>query len=115
MAEPRRLSSDAPGFEAELARLLAFEGAQDEQVERATVAILDAVRARGDAALLEYTARFDRWTPRDAAELAVPMERARAALATLPPGERDALELAAHRIRAYHERQRQESWRVAEA
>src|SRR5689334_12430802 len=115
MAEPRRLSSDAPGFEAELAKLTAFEGAQDERVERATAGILDAVRARGDAALLEYTSRFDRWTPRDAGELVVPMDRARAALAKLPSAQRDALELAARRIRGYHERQRQESWRVAEA
>jgi len=115
MAEPRRLSSADPGFEAELAKLLAFEAAQDERVERATAEILDAVQERGDAALMEFTARFDRWTPKDATELGVPMDRARAALAKLPAAVRDALELAADRIRTYHERQRQDSWRVAEA
>jgi len=115
MAEPRRLSSADPGFEAELAKLLAFEAAQDERVERATAEILDAVQERGDAALMEFTARFDRWTPKDATELGMPMDRARAALAKLPAAVRDALELAADRIRTYHERQRQDSWRVAEA
>jgi histidinol dehydrogenase len=112
MAEPRSLSTDAPGFEDELARLLAFEAAQDESVERATAAILDGVRARGDAALIEYTARFDRWTPASAAELVVPLSQARAALEGLPAEQREALKLAAARIRAYHERQVQGSWRV---
>ena len=114
MAEIRRLSSTDPAFEDDLARLLAFEAAQDEAVDRATAAILEAVRTRGDAALLEYTARFDRWTPRDPRELEVPLAAARAALAGLPAAQRTALETAAARIRAYHERQRQESWRVTE-
>jgi histidinol dehydrogenase len=114
MVDVRRLDSAAAGFEAELARLLAFESAQDESVDRDTAAILEAVRRRGDAALLEYTARFDRWAPRAARELEVPMAQARAALDALPVAEREALEFAARRIRAYHERQRQESWRAAE-
>jgi len=111
VAEARRLDARAPGFEAELERLLAFESAQDEGVERATTEILAAVRARGDAALLELTARFDRWTPASAAALVVPLEEAHAALRALPAAEREALEFAAARIRAFHERQRQESWR----
>ncbi len=112
MAEARCLESSAPGFEAELARLLAFESAQDEGVEAATAAILDAVRARGDAALLEYTARFDRWTPKNAADLEVPLEQARAALVGLAREVREALAFAADRIRGYHQHQVQASWRV---
>ena len=112
MAEARRLDSSAPGFDAELEKLLAFESAQDEGVERATTEILAAVRARGDAALLEYTARFDRWTPASAAALDVPLGDARAALRDLPAAEREALEFAAARIRAFHEHQQQESWRI---
>ena len=115
MADVRRLSSTAAGFEAELARLLAFEGAQDDRVDRDTAAILDAVRARGDAALIEYTARFDRWTPAGMAELEVPLADARRALEHLPAAEADALRFAAARIRSYHERQRQDSWRAEEA
>ena len=112
MAEARRLDSSAPGFDAELEKLLAFESAQDEGVERATTEILAAVRARGDAALLEYTARFDRWTPASAAALDVPLGDARAALRDLPAAEREALEFAAARIRAFHEHQQQQSWRI---
>jgi len=115
VAEVRRLSTADAGFEDALAGLLAFEAAQDDKVEAATTEILEAVRRRGDEALLELTARFDRWTPRDAGELQVPLAQARAALQSLPPAQRDALSLAAERIRTYHERQRQESWRVAES
>jgi histidinol dehydrogenase len=112
MAEARRLSTRDAGFEAELARLLAFEAAQDEGVERATAGILDAVRARGDAALIEYTERFDRWKPASAQALQVPLAQARAALQVLAAREREALEFAAARIRAYHEHQVQDSWRI---
>jgi histidinol dehydrogenase len=115
MGEPRRLDSAAPGFAEELERLTGIEAALDQAVESASAAILEDVRTRGDAALLEYTARFDRWTPRSAAELEVPLGQARAALDSLPRPEREALALAAARIRAYHERQRQDSWRYAEA
>jgi len=115
VAEVRRLSTADAGFEGALAGLLAFEAAQDDEVEVATAEILEAVRRRGDEALVELTARFDRWTPRNAGELHVPLAQARAALQSLPPAQRDALSLAAERIRTYHERQRQESWRVAES
>ena len=76
--------------------------------------IVDDVRARGDAALVDLTARFDRWTPASAQALEVPLETARSALAELPRAERDALEAAAERIRRYHERQLQPSWRIDE-
>jgi histidinol dehydrogenase len=115
MAEPRRLDSSAPGFEGELARLVEFEAALDATVEAACAEILAAVRARGDAALIDYTSRFDRWRPRSAAELEVPLSQAREALDALPSNQREALELAAGRIRSYHERQRQDSWRAREA
>jgi histidinol dehydrogenase len=115
MAEPRRLSTRDAGFEAGLAKLLAFESAQDEGVERATAEILESVRNRGDAALLELTARFDGWTARHARELEVPMASAREALKQLGERERDALVFAAARIRAYHERQVQESWRIKDS
>ena len=114
MANPRRLATTDRDFEAALARLLAFESAQDERVEQATAGILADVRSRGDAALIEYTARFDRWQPASAADLLVAPGAARAALAELPAKEREALQVAAARIRAYHERQKQDSWQFDE-
>jgi len=113
--ELRRLSSASPDFERELAALLAFEGAQDEGVDRVTAAILEDVRSRGDAALIDCTARFDRWRPRSAADLEVPMDEARRALESLPVEVREALVVAATRIRTYHERQKLEPWTMREA
>ncbi len=115
MLEIRRLSSSAPDFDRELEALLAFETAQDPSVDVTAAAILDAVQERGDAALIDYTTRFDRWTPASAAALEVAPREARRALEALAAPERAALELAADRIRAYHGKQRQESWRYVEA
>ncbi len=112
MAEPRRLSSRDPGFDADLAALLAFEGAQDEGVDRAVAEILEDVRNRGDDALIEYTRRFDRWSPGTAADLEVKPAACREALARIGPEERAALEIAAERIRGYHAHQHLQGWRV---
>jgi histidinol dehydrogenase len=110
----RRLASHDASFESAFGELLAFEAAQDPAVEETTAAILEDVRGRGDAALLELTARFDGWSPGAPAELEVAIESAHAALRELPAAQRRALQFAAERIRTYHERQRQESWRVEE-
>jgi histidinol dehydrogenase len=106
----RRLDSRAAGFDAELARLTRYEAAQDEAVESAVRAIIADVRARGDAALLEYTAQFDRVAAASVAALEIPAAGLRAALGALPPEQRAALETAAARIRAFHERQKMVSW-----
>ena len=119
MTSLRRLDSSAPGFDAELARLTAFESKEDVAVEAAVAAIVADVRSRGDAALLEYTARFDRVQAPSVAALELPAEELAAAYASLATAERDALTTAATRIRAYHERQRAEScprdWEMREA
>ncbi|MCM8596283.1 histidinol dehydrogenase [Accumulibacter sp.] len=106
----RRLSTRDADFAARLDELLAFEAAQDESVERTVAAILADLRARGDAALLEHTRRFDGLAAGSVAALEIPGERLAQALAGLPPKQREALELAAQRIRAYHERQTQQGW-----
>jgi histidinol dehydrogenase len=112
--EPKRLSTSGPGFAAALERLLAFEGAQDGSVDRVVSDILADVRQRGDEALLDCTRRLDRWSPATAGELQVPQERVRRALEKIPTAVRSALEAAAGRIRAYHERQLQSSWSFTE-
>jgi len=110
MAFIHRLDSRDPDFGRDLDALLAFEAEQDESIERAVADILRDVRRRGDAALLEYTARFDRVPAQSVAELEIPRAESQAALASLPAAQRNALEAAADRVRAYHERQRAESW-----
>jgi histidinol dehydrogenase len=111
----RRLTTAAPEFEAELARLLAFEAAQDPAIDRAVAAILDEVKRRGDAALLEYTRRFDDVEVPHAHALEVGRAECEGALALLPQAQRAALETAAGRVRAYHERQRASSWSFEDA
>src|SRR5437764_11744288 len=112
---PRRLDSSTADFDAALARLTEFDAKEDAAVEAAVGAILADVRARGDAAVLEYTARFDRIRAVSVAALELSTSECRAAFEGLPPGERDALVTAAQRIRAFHERQRGESWTMTEA
>ncbi len=114
MAEPRRLRTRDPGFDAALEALLAWEAGEAAEVEATVRAILEDVRARGDAALLEHTARFDGLELPGPEALELPAAALDEALAAVPPGLREALETAAARIRAYAERQRLESWRYTE-
>jgi len=110
----RELSTRESGFDAAFARLVAVDSAADRRIDAAAAAIVDDVRRRGDAALLEYTNRFDRLHAASVAALEITAAEMRSALASLPLGERTALETAARRIQAFHERQRGESWSVAE-
>jgi len=111
----RRLSSADPGFDAALGALLHFDGGTDEAIERTVGEIIARVRAEGDAAVLDYTRRFDRIEAGSVAELELPRARLAQALESLPVAQRSALESAARRVTAYHERQRQESWSFTEA
>ncbi len=106
----RRLKSGAPGFEAQLSALLAFEGAQDPAVDAAVAGILEDVKRRGDAAVLEYTRRFDRVDASSVAALELTRDEMQHALATLPAAQRSALEQAAARVRSFHEKQLVQSW-----
>src|SRR4051812_41712493 len=107
----RKLDSTDADFKQRLDTLLAFEAATDDAIEHAVGAILRDVKARGDAAVLDYTNRFDR-IPGGAASMAafdIGHEELQAALAGLPEAQRAALQTAAHRVRVFHERQKEES------
>ena len=110
----RQLSTRDAGFEREFARLLDRTQAADPKIEATVKEIIAEVRARGDEALLDYTRRFDRRNVATAAELEVPRQRLREAARALSKEQYDALANAAERIRAYHERQRAESWSYTE-
>ena len=109
-----RLQSSSSGFQARLRSLLAFDASQDASIESATAEILHHVREKGDAALLEYTQRFDRVQAGGMAELEIDRSEWVAALNSLPTDQRSALEAAAERVRRYHERQRADSWTYTE-
>jgi len=101
----RQLDTRDAGFEAEFERLLHWSAETDGEIERSVEAILADVKARGDAAVLEYTARFDGLEAASVAALELPRAEWQAAFESLTPVRRAALEAAAHRVRTYHERQ----------
>ena len=107
----RRLNSRDANFQSDLTALLAFENSQDESIDRVVKDIIARVRHEGDAALVEFTQRLDRWTPQ---ALEIPRAELQRALDALDPKIRAGLEIAHQRIRAYHERQRQPSWQFTE-
>jgi histidinol dehydrogenase len=97
-----------------LAQVLARSTAMAPEVERRVAAIIQAVAERGDAALLEYTERFDGFTVGTAAELEISCEDMAAAAAALAPDLRAALEESVTRVRAFHERQREATWEMTD-
>lgn len=111
----RRLSTANAGFDAELAALTRYEAAQDEAVESTVRAIIADVRARGDAAVLEATRKFDRVQAGTLAELEIPRSALDQALASLPAVQAQALREAVARVRRFHERQIAQSWDYTEA
>jgi len=110
----RKLDSRAADFTARLDALLAFETAQDDSIDRVVADILADVRRRGDAAVVEYTNRFDRLSATSVAEFELSQAELQAALDGLPTEQRASLEAAAARVRAYHERQPLQSWQYEE-
>ena len=111
----KKLSSRAPTFPAELKALLAFETAQNPETERVVAEICADVQRRGDAALIEYTNRFDGTAARSIADLTLAPHDLQTAFARLPAATRDALQTAAARIENYHRRQKLESWHYTDA
>lgn len=107
----RRLQSSSPDFATQLNGLLAWESSAHDAVEASVKHILEDVRRRGDAALIEYTNRFDDRQVASMADLIMTRDQLAAALERISAIQRDALEQAAQRIREYHQHQRQESWR----
>ncbi|MEE2729249.1 MAG: histidinol dehydrogenase [Pseudomonadota bacterium] len=113
--EITRLDANQADFEQRLDALLAWESVSDHGVQTAVHEIVESVRQRGDEAVLEYTRRFDHVEAASVAELVVPDSRLQAALDAIPADQRQALRVAAERVRVYHEHQKQASWSYTEA
>ncbi len=111
----RRLNASDQDFAQHLDHLLAWESVSDDSVNQRVLEIIAAVRSRGDAALVEFTQRFDGVDAQTMAELILPRERLELALTRITVEQRAALEQAAERVRSYHEKQKQDSWQYTEA
>jgi len=101
----RELSTASADFDAEFERVLHWSDETDQAIEERVAAIVADVRARGDAAVLEYTQRFDGLTAASVAAFEIGRDELHAALDAIKPAQRAALEAAAQRVRDYHERQ----------
>ncbi len=115
MLKCKRLNSKDADFQNQLDAVLAWDAASDERVVTVVREILADVRTRGDAAVLEYTQRFDRLKKDGMEELEIPATRLQRAYDALSVAEREALERAADRLRAYAEHQKMDSWSYTEA
>jgi len=111
----RRLNAADADFARHLDHLLSWESVSDDGVNVRVLEIIKAVRQRGDAALVELTQRFDGLQVAAMADLILPRARLERALERITPEQREALEIAAERVRSYHERQKQDSWTYTEA
>lgn len=115
MVDIKRLTASSRDFWSQMEVLLAWESVSDEAITTTVREIIDAVKQRGDAAVVEYTNRFDRMQVAGMADLILDESRLGAALESIPLEQRQALEVAAERLRSYHQHQKMESWSYTEA
>src|SRR3954469_4975258 len=110
-----RLDASQSDFKQRLDDLLAWESVSDTRVAGVVDEIIQQVKGRGDAAVLEYTNKFDRRTASSLKDLVITADQLKESLTQISPEQRQALEIAAERIRSYHKHQLQASWRYTEA
>ncbi|HEX5636201.1 MAG TPA: histidinol dehydrogenase, partial [Gammaproteobacteria bacterium] len=111
----KTLNATAENFWRELDQLLAWDSVSDDKVFSVVSDVIKNVRQRGDAAVVEYTNRFDRMQVQTMQQLELPKTRLQQALQRIPAEQREALNQAADRIRNYAQRQTLESWSYREA
>jgi histidinol dehydrogenase len=115
----RRLSSKEAGFEKTLLSSLSIPSANDQAIDQRVLGILEKIRQEGDAALLEFTQQFDRLTVNQVRDLEITATELASAYQALPQEQAVALQVAAERVRTYHERQKIEtgchSWEYTES
>lgn len=115
MLNIKKISTTEDGFQDQLEQLLAWESVSDESVNAVVKEVIKNVRQNGDQALLDYTAKFDRLQLQSGADLEIASTELEAALHRIPAEQKAGLELAAERVRSYHENQLMKSWNYTEA
>ena len=114
-SQVKRLKSSQADFDQQLDAMLAWESVSDKAVNERVDDIIAQVRAKGDEAVVELTNRFDRTSVSEISQLEMSKARLQQALEAISPEQRNALEVAADRVRSYHERQLSHSWQYEEA
>lgn len=111
----KQLNINDTKFWQQLKDLLAWEVIADTAVTTTVSDILEQVKTRGDAAVVEYSRHFDRVEAETLTDLEIPLSQAQAALEKIPSQQRQALQQAVDRVCSYHEHQKQDSWTYTEA
>jgi len=114
MADISKLNTSDTDFQQQLDALLAWDSVSDGAVNEVVQQVIADIRSRGDAALIDFTNRFDGWEAQSAADLEIPLARLRQAWDTIAADQQAALRHAADRVRAYAERQKMEGWTYTE-
>ena len=109
-----KLDSSQPDFQSQLQSLLSWEGVSDKSVESLVNEIITNIRNNGDSALLDYSVKFDNISASAIDELVIDLNETKSAFEGLPEKEKDALQVAAERVRDYHKKQQQDTWTYEE-
>lgn len=109
-----KLDSSQPDFQGQLQSLLSWEGVSDKSVESLVNEIITNIRNNGDSALLDYSVKFDNISASAIDELVIDLNETKSAFEGLPEKEKDALQVAAERVRDYHKKQQQDTWTYEE-
>ena len=109
-----KLDSSQPDFQSQLQSLLSWEGVSDKSVESLVNEIITNIRNNGDSALLDYSVKFDNINVSAIDELVIDLNETKSAFEGLPEKEKDALQVAAERVRDYHKKQQQDTWTYEE-
>jgi histidinol dehydrogenase len=109
-----KFSSQDRDFDSQLNALVAWESSSNEEINRSVEKIIDAVKQNGDASVLDYTNQFDSLKAHSISELIISHKRLKESFDNLESEQKNALSIAAERIKSYHLNQVQESWTYKE-
>jgi histidinol dehydrogenase len=109
-----KFSTQDQDFESQLDALIVWESASNEEINRSVEKIINTVKQNGDASVLDYTNQYDSLKAHSISELIIPQERLRESFESLDNEQKNALTIAAERIKSYHLKQVQESWTYKE-
>jgi len=110
----RLLSSNNEDFNVQLSSLISWETSSDEEVNNTVRNIIKDVKDKGDSSVLSFTSKFDFLEAKSVSELFIPKENLKKSFNNLDQKQKDALCVAAERIKSYHQKQKQESWNYTE-
>jgi len=108
------LSTSSKDFDDQLSSLISWETASDEEVNNTVKKIIKEVKDKGDSSVLSFTSKFDLHKAKSISELIIPKEILKKSFNDLVQKQKDALYVAAERIKSYHQKQKQESWKYTE-